>query len=686
MDMPETSTPSRLQQLFVQLRDDLQQCIIGQPHLIDCLLVALLADGHLLVEGAPGLAKTTAVKALAARIEADFHRVQFTPDLLPADLTGTDVFRPQSGSFEFERGPLFHNIVLADEINRAPAKVQSALLEAMAEQQITVGRSTWQLPELFMVMATQNPIEQEGTFTLPEAQLDRFLMHVTIGYPDAAAEHVDPPQDITYDTLSIWRGNEIYDYPLGGAVPEKKTVTHAEDPEFTQEMADAFAATATAPAPVEDAEPAEAAPAADAGEGSGHRPWHGVLAPEAAPSGDDRQFAERMLTMRDLPLPLKAMFVDDDGHKGSVVVGRIDRVWRDAGLIKAEGIWDITPDAERAAGMVERRMWRGVSVDLDAVRGQLVEAAEGAEPTAEYTQGRISSATMCAIPAFAEAFVRNGTWADYDGQPMPTGAMNEIPDVEAVALVASAFGVKKISADYFRNPMLTEPTPLSLGEDGHIFGHIGAWDACHIGFEVCTTVPPSNTDYAYFLTGQVFTDAGPVAVGQITLGKADIGGHAPDGISLNAAIAHYDRTGTAVADITVGEDEFGVWFSGKLRDKVTEDQIHELFAAGLSGDWRGVRYRGSDSMELIAALAVNVQGFPIPRTRFALDGDRQVSLVAAGMLQPKAPTQLDPAFKAQMDLYFAQKKRNEEALALSAELRRMQYDFVTAELTSLKGK
>ncbi|WP_158880160.1 MoxR family ATPase [Rhodanobacter sp. L36] len=188
MDIPETQAPSRLQQAFAELRDDLQRCIIGQPHLIDCLLIALLADGHLLVEGAPGLAKTTAVKAMAARIEADFHRVQFTPDLLPADLTGTDVFRPQSGSFEFERGPLFHNIVLADEINRAPAKVQSALLEAMAEQQITVGRNTWHLPELFMVMATQNPIEQEGTFALPEAQLDRFLMHVTIGYPDAAAE------------------------------------------------------------------------------------------------------------------------------------------------------------------------------------------------------------------------------------------------------------------------------------------------------------------------------------------------------------------------------------------------------------------------------------------------------------------------------------------------------------------
>ncbi|RDI98457.1 MoxR family ATPase [Dyella solisilvae] len=188
MDMPEANPTSRLQAAFLQVRDELQRSVIGQPHLIDCLLVALLADGHLLVEGAPGLAKTTVVKALAGCVEADFHRVQFTPDLLPADLTGTDVFRPQTGGFEFERGPLFHNIVLADEINRAPAKVQSALLEAMAERQITVGRSTWRLPELFMVMATQNPIEQEGTFALPEAQLDRFVMHVTIGYPDAKAE------------------------------------------------------------------------------------------------------------------------------------------------------------------------------------------------------------------------------------------------------------------------------------------------------------------------------------------------------------------------------------------------------------------------------------------------------------------------------------------------------------------
>lgn len=173
---------------ILSLKQHVQNHIIGQERLVDRLLIALLADGHLLVEGAPGLAKTKAIKILSDGIESDFHRVQFTPDLLPADLTGTEVYRPQDGSFVFQQGPLFHNLVLADEINRAPAKVQSALLEAMAERQITVGKTTYPLPELFMVMATQNPIEQEGTYPLPEAQLDRFLMHVSIGYPEASAE------------------------------------------------------------------------------------------------------------------------------------------------------------------------------------------------------------------------------------------------------------------------------------------------------------------------------------------------------------------------------------------------------------------------------------------------------------------------------------------------------------------
>jgi len=170
------------------LSDQIQQRILGQAQLVNRMLIALLADGHLLVEGAPGLAKTKAIKVLADGIEGDFHRVQFTPDLLPSDLTGTEVYRPQDGSFHFQQGPLFHNLILADEINRAPAKVQAALLEAMAERQITVGKVSHQLPELFLVMATQNPIEQEGTYPLPEAQLDRFLMHVRIDYPDTATE------------------------------------------------------------------------------------------------------------------------------------------------------------------------------------------------------------------------------------------------------------------------------------------------------------------------------------------------------------------------------------------------------------------------------------------------------------------------------------------------------------------
>lgn len=170
------------------LRNNLQNSIIGQPELIDALLISLLADGHLLVEGAPGLAKTKAIKTLAEHIEGAFQRIQFTPDLLPADITGSEMYRAQTGEFVFQRGPLFHNLILADEINRAPAKVQSALLEAMAERQITVSGKTYPLDRLFLVMATQNPIEQEGTYTLPEAQLDRFLMHVRLDYPSAAAE------------------------------------------------------------------------------------------------------------------------------------------------------------------------------------------------------------------------------------------------------------------------------------------------------------------------------------------------------------------------------------------------------------------------------------------------------------------------------------------------------------------
>ena len=187
---------------FSQLKSYLDTQIIGQPQLTQALLIAILADGHLLVEGPRGLAKTRAVNALAKGVEGSFQRVQFTPDLLPADVTGTDIYRQQTSEFVFEKGPLFHNLILADEINRAPAKVQSALLEAMAERQVTVGKNTYPLSDLFMVMATQNPLEQEGTYPLPEAQLDRFLLHLSIDYPGAEHE---------LDILRLTRGEAISD-------------------------------------------------------------------------------------------------------------------------------------------------------------------------------------------------------------------------------------------------------------------------------------------------------------------------------------------------------------------------------------------------------------------------------------------------------------------------------------------
>jgi MoxR-like ATPase len=211
------------QQEIINLRQAVSAKIIGQEGLIERLLIAILADGHLLVEGAPGLAKTRAIKVLGDGIEGDFHRVQFTPDLLPADLTGTEIYRPQDGSFKFQRGPLFHNLILADEINRAPAKVQSALLEAMAERQITVGTETYPLPRIFLVMATQNPLEQEGTYPLPEAQLDRFLMHVRVGYPSGEDEKA-----ILALTRQEARSQAIDD-PAPSAVISQQSLLEARD-------------------------------------------------------------------------------------------------------------------------------------------------------------------------------------------------------------------------------------------------------------------------------------------------------------------------------------------------------------------------------------------------------------------------------------------------------------------------
>ncbi len=176
------------QNIFSEIKSELHKIIVGQEYLIERLLVALVSNGHVLLEGVPGLAKTKTLTALTTCIDAKMQRIQFTPDLLPSDLVGTEVYRPQSGEFVIRKGPIFTNLLLADEINRAPAKVQSALLQAMQEREVTLGEQTFKLPEPFMVLATQNPIEQEGTYPLPEAQLDRFLLKIKVGYPSFAEE------------------------------------------------------------------------------------------------------------------------------------------------------------------------------------------------------------------------------------------------------------------------------------------------------------------------------------------------------------------------------------------------------------------------------------------------------------------------------------------------------------------
>ena len=204
IDIRELNEMIERQSGFVtNLQAGMDQVIVGQKHLVESLLIGLLADGHILLEGLPGLAKTLAIKTLSELIDADFSRIQFTPDLLPADVVGTMVYSQKSEEFKVKRGPVFANFVLADEINRAPAKVQSALLEAMQERQVTIGKDTFALPQPFLVLATQNPIEQEGTYPLPEAQVDRFMLKVVIGYPELSEEKRIIRQNITGEKITV---------------------------------------------------------------------------------------------------------------------------------------------------------------------------------------------------------------------------------------------------------------------------------------------------------------------------------------------------------------------------------------------------------------------------------------------------------------------------------------------------
>ncbi|UOK18336.1 capsid maturation protease [Arthrobacter phage BruhMoment] len=604
-------------------------------------------------------------------------------------------------------------------------------------------------------------------------QFPTWLPHVTLGYPEAPARGEYTGEAITFDRLALWFGESRTEYPLGGHVvpaeePKQKQSTGEEALNALTALLAAAglpAATDEAPAEAEAGAPSdEELMAALEDEAYPEVPWYGVLAPESIFSGDGRAFTDEALTQRPLPLPLKFMWEDDEGHTGSFPIGRIDRIWRDAGLIKAEGVFDTSPQAYEAVRLLANQIMRGVSVDLDAA----ALSADSDGTTFEFSAGRICSATICSIPAFAEAFVSIGTWADViQGDVVEEGVEAPTPDVSRetvdasltefdtppvktmdgpgwitdpepthqitsywvdgrgaakigwgapgdfnrcrvhlakyvqnpewlaglcanlhyralgvwpgqaslspqtvmnqpiapAALTASAAVLEEVSVEYFKNPMLEGPTPVTLGKDGHIFGHLAEWGTCHIGYEQCTTPPHSVTDYSYFLTGQVFTDAGPVAVGQLTVG----GGHADPQLGIRAAIAHYDNVGTAVADVTVYEDDWGIAFSGRLRPWATPQQIHELFAAGPSGDWRIVTSRGRSSLEMCAAHAVNVPGFPVPRTRFAVAHGQQVSMVAAGALAPV----LDPA---------------EVFAKLDAEIRAYEFSSLFKEIGTLEGK
>lgn len=521
-------------------------------------------------------------------------------------------------------------------------------------------------------------------------------------------------------------------------------------------------------------------------------PFYGVALPEGKPTGDRRKFALGSTRYRDLPIPFRMQPADIGGHDGAITVGRIDRIWRDeeTSLIKYEGVFARSADAETYIGMIADRMRRGVSVDVDDATAE-VQNEDGSlfdaetweqgdpEPFTVVVDGRIAAVTGVDIPAFQEAFVAIGTWADH-----PTGEPRDIEDAmaeedsysadcvecdlavlvskiptehrdlwsgaaemgtsyvtpdghayvfdevglhvftpadgltfapgtkdgpgwithpratarirrywvsgpgaakirwgvpgdfnrcrkqlakyvknpdwlaglcanmhkEAIKLwpgqegggrhaveegiAASAFTLvasaapKRLPHEWFEDPKFTGPHAITVEEDGRIYGHLALWSTCHIGVDkVCTSAPYSASRYAYFRTGAVLTDEGEhVPVGNITMAT----GHAGMGLRARPAMAHYDNTGSVAADVAAGEDKWGIWVAGAVRSSLSDDQVHALRAATLSGDWRQI----GNSLELVAALAVNVPGFPIPRTAIAASGGEQITLVASGIMAP----------------------------------------------------
>ena len=436
---------------------------------------------------------------------------------------------------------------------------------------------------------------------------------------------------------------------------------------MTQQTPDAVAAAAGDPAPVPvDQDPIEPGLQID-GPDLGDQ-FYGIAIVEDSQTGDGRVFAPGSITWdtTPLPVPLGWQVQDAMGHDGSVICGRIDSYVRFGNLIGYTGTWDLDGAGWETRRLVEGRFLTGVSVDTDDFDAVVVDQngnpvdpflgmmGEEDDAILLVNGARVRSQVMCRVQAFVEAFIANGTpppgWAgerpgavpvpaDDTGTPAEDPAPEDAPmpteEEATAALVAAAERAGNPpqalpDAGDFADPGLTGPTPITVTDDGRVYGHIATWGTCHIGLDGCVTPPSSRSAYAYFLTGEVETTAGWIPVGQITMGT----GHAPTSMSARPAAAHYDDTGFAVADVFCGEDETGIWIAGRLRAGVDAAKVSALRAAGaLSGDWRKI----GGNLELVAALAVNVPGFPVPRLSVAASAGEPVALVAAGMVPHDAP-------------------------------------------------
>lgn len=372
-----------------------------------------------------------------------------------------------------------------------------------------------------------------------------------------------------------------------------------------------------------------------------------LVIPEGMPSGDGRIFDRDALTSRTMPLTLMWQEKTDDGHKGSYIVGRIDSVdyIEGVGLVNGRGVFDVGPYGREAERLVRNRFLRGISADLDEFSAYTEDDDEVEEPEDDkladkgkpkpkndiknrkitVESARLMAVTLVAKPAFQECFIMidpEPTLSDGD-EYVPDGTYEDMLDDidnELAALAASAAPVIP-PRDWFINPNLNGPTPLTVDDDGRVFGHIAAWNVNHIGLSRATKPPRSASKYAYFRTGVVRTDDGQdVKVGQLTLA----GGHAPLSASAADAVKHYDDTNSAVADVVAGEDMFGIWVSGALRPDLTPSQVRAFRASAPSGDWRPINGR----LELVAVCSVNVPGFPVARSMVA--GGQLTALVAAG--------------------------------------------------------